>query len=137
MPSGTVARKVNVALSVGLSLTGIHAGAPCGSPGTNTPSSVGTQPSIEPSGSVMTGGVPSYDTVTVKVCPALSFGLGVTTSSWPSRVKSAGCLPTFNDVIFGPWKSRLNLSMSWVASAVMTVVAFMILVAGSYEKVTS
>src|SRR3954464_13423927 len=73
MPSGTVAWKVNVALSVGWSLDGSHAGAPCGSPGTNAPSSVGTQPSMESSGSVMTGGVPAYFTTTVKDVRSLSF----------------------------------------------------------------
>ena len=58
-PSGTVTLKSYVALSRGLSLTGYQAGEPCGSPTTKAPSSVGTQPSIEPSGSVTTVGVPA------------------------------------------------------------------------------
>jgi hypothetical protein len=57
-PSGTVTRKWYVALSCGESLTGYHAGDPCGSPTTNAPSSVGTQPSGDPSGSMTTLGVP-------------------------------------------------------------------------------
>src|SRR6478736_6242627 len=58
-PAGTVMVKSNVALSRGLSFTGYHAGDPCGSPTTKAPSSVGTQPSIEKSGSVTTVGVPA------------------------------------------------------------------------------
>src|SRR5215210_8573379 len=58
-PSGTVTEKSNVALSLGVSLTGYHAGEPCGSPTTNAPSSVGTQPSIDSSGSLTTDGVPA------------------------------------------------------------------------------
>ena len=58
-PAGTVTRKRYVALSLGVSFTGYHAGEPCGSPTTNAPSSVGTQPSIAWSGSVTTDGVPA------------------------------------------------------------------------------
>ena len=58
-PAGTVTRKSNVALSRGLSLHGYQAGEPCGSLTTNAPSSVGTQPSIELSGSTTTDGVPA------------------------------------------------------------------------------
>src|SRR6266545_352083 len=58
-PSGTVTVKSKVALSRGLSLTGYQAGDPCGSPTTNAPSSVGTQPSIDWSGSVTTDGSPA------------------------------------------------------------------------------
>src|SRR5215204_7466568 len=57
-PAGTVTVKSKVALSLGLSLTGYQPGEPCGSPTTNAPSSVGTKPSIESSGSVMTCGTP-------------------------------------------------------------------------------
>src|SRR5215211_8730636 len=46
-PCGTVTEKSKVALSVGVPLTGYHAGEPCGSPTTKAPSSVGTQPSID------------------------------------------------------------------------------------------
>ena len=49
-PSGTVTANSYVALSRGLSLAGNHPGEPCGSSTTNAPSSVGTHPSIEPSG---------------------------------------------------------------------------------------
>src|SRR6476469_4083875 len=58
-PSGTEMLKSYVALSRGLSLHGHQAGASCGSLTTNAPSSVGIQPSIEPSGSVTTLGVPA------------------------------------------------------------------------------
>ncbi len=58
-PSGTATSKSKVALSRGLSLTGYQAGDPWGSPTTKAPSSVGTQPSIDPSGSVTTCGVPA------------------------------------------------------------------------------
>ena len=40
-------------------VAGYHAGEPCGSLTTKAPSSVGTQPSIDPSGSVTTAGVPA------------------------------------------------------------------------------
>src|SRR5215217_5674719 len=80
-PSGTVTEKSNVALSLGVSLTGYHAGEPCGSPTTNAPSSVGTQPSIDSSGSVTTDGVPAYSTVTVNDEPARIPAGGVTISS--------------------------------------------------------
>src|SRR6476469_258611 len=53
-PSGTVTAKSKVALSCGLSFTGYQPGEPCGSPTTKAPSSVGTQPTIDPSGSVTT-----------------------------------------------------------------------------------
>ena len=58
-PSGTVTRKSYVALSRGLSFTGYQPGDPCGSLTTNAPSSVGTQPSIDVSGSVTTFGTPA------------------------------------------------------------------------------
>ena len=57
-PAGTETLKSYVALSRGLSFTGYQPGEPCGSPTTNAPSSVGTQPSGEPSGSITTVGVP-------------------------------------------------------------------------------
>src|SRR6478735_7204010 len=57
-PSGTVTVKSKVALSCGLSFTGYQPGEPCGSP-TKAPSSVGTHPSIDPSGSVTTRGMPA------------------------------------------------------------------------------
>src|SRR5690349_18171508 len=58
-PSGTETLKSKVALSRGLSLAGYQPGEPWGSPTTNAPSSVGTQPSTDPSGSVTTAGVPA------------------------------------------------------------------------------
>src|SRR6266568_949568 len=51
-PAGTVTAKSKLALSRGLSFTGNQPGDPCGSPTTNAPSSVGTHPSIDWSGSV-------------------------------------------------------------------------------------
>ena len=59
MPSGTVMAMSKVALSRGLSLAGNQPGAPCGSPTTKAPSAVGTQPSIDSSGSVITSGTPA------------------------------------------------------------------------------
>ena len=58
-PVGTVTSKRNVALSAGVSLTGNQVGAPCGSLATKAPSGVAIQPSSEPSGSVVTCGVPA------------------------------------------------------------------------------
>ncbi len=58
VPCGTVIEISKVALSVGWSLHGNQVGEPCGSPTTNAPSLVRTQPSIEPSGSVIDRGVP-------------------------------------------------------------------------------
>src|SRR6185312_12771932 len=49
-PWGTLTLKSKLALSRGLSFAGYQAGEPCGSPTTNAPSSVGTQPSTELSG---------------------------------------------------------------------------------------
>src|SRR6478609_9683453 len=57
-PAGTVTEMSYVALSCGLSLQGNQPGDPCGSPTATAPSSVGTQPSIDWSGSVTTVGVP-------------------------------------------------------------------------------
>ena len=58
-PSGTVTAKSYVALSRGLSLTAYQPGEPCGSPTTKAPSLVGIQPSLDPSGSTTTLGVPA------------------------------------------------------------------------------
>src|SRR4051794_35008586 len=55
----TVTAKSYVALSPGLSFAGYQPGEPCGSPTTNAPSFVGTQPSIASSGSVITDGSPT------------------------------------------------------------------------------
>ena len=80
-PAGTVTENAYVALSRGLSLAGNQAREPCGSPTTNAPSSVGTHPSIEPSGSVTTGGTPVYPTSTTNVEPDGSPVAGVMISS--------------------------------------------------------
>src|SRR5690349_8416698 len=58
-PLGTVTLKSKVALSRGLSLAGYQPGEPWGSPTTNAPTSVGSQPATGPSGSVTTAGVPA------------------------------------------------------------------------------
>ena len=58
-PAGTVIAKSYVALSFSESLTGNQPGEPCGSPTTNAPSSVGTQPSIASSGSTTGSGTPA------------------------------------------------------------------------------
>src|SRR3954447_22058648 len=88
-PAGTAIAKSKVALSCGLSLQGNQPGEPCGSPTLTAPSSVGTQPSIDWSGSVTTVGVPRYPTITVKLRPASKPAAGVMISSWPSRVNVA------------------------------------------------
>jgi hypothetical protein len=78
-------------LSRGLSLTGNQPGDPCGSLTTKAPSSVGTKPSIDLSGSVIGLGVPEYPTSTVKASPASNGAAGVIRSSCTSRsTKSAG-----------------------------------------------
>jgi hypothetical protein len=59
MPSGTVISKSYVALSRGLSLDGYQPGEPCGSLTTNAPSSVGTHPSSDSSGSSTGSGFPA------------------------------------------------------------------------------
>src|SRR5262249_56436511 len=81
LPAGTLTVKSNVALSRGVSFTGYQPGEPCGSLTTKAPSSVGTQPSIDSSGSVIGSGWPEDFTLTLKRSPRLSFGLGVITSS--------------------------------------------------------
>src|SRR3954451_5792250 len=86
-PSGTVIVIVEVALSRGLSLAGNQPGEPWGSPTTNAPSSVGTQPSMDLSGSVITDGTPAYSTRTAIAPPARTGAAGVMISSCPSRVK--------------------------------------------------
>ncbi len=58
-PRGTVTLKSNVALSRGVSFTGYQPGEPCGSPTTNAPSAVGTQPSSASSGSTTIDGSPT------------------------------------------------------------------------------
>jgi hypothetical protein len=57
LPAGTVTAKSNVALSRGVSLTGNQPGEPCGSLTTMAPSSVGTQPSLESSGRIVSSWV--------------------------------------------------------------------------------
>jgi hypothetical protein len=123
-PAGTVTRNSNVALSRGLSLTGYQPGDPCGSFTTNAPSSVGTQPSMEVSGSVTTFGVPAYSTVTVKVFPCTRPEAGVTTSSCTfAAVEEAGTPLTSSRVIESCMrKSRSNCDRFSVARAVITAV---------------
>lgn len=57
-PSGTVTEMSYDALSDGWWLPGNHAMDPVGSPRASAPASVGSQPSSEPSGSVIVCGVP-------------------------------------------------------------------------------
>ena len=58
VPRGTVIEMSKLALSVGWSLLGNQVGEPCGSPTTKAPSLVRTQPSIDPSSSVISCGLP-------------------------------------------------------------------------------
>ena len=83
LPAGTVTAKSNVALSRGVSLTGNQPGEPCGSLTTIAPSSVGTQPSLESSGSTIASAVPAYSTPTTKEEPRRSPPRGWIVSSWP------------------------------------------------------
>src|SRR3954449_4972850 len=80
-PAGTLIRTVYVVLSFGVSLDGNQPGEPWGSPTTNAPSFVGTKPSMESSGSVITFGTPPYATVTRKGRPRRSGVAGVIFSS--------------------------------------------------------
>jgi hypothetical protein len=110
-------------LSCGESLTGYHAGEPCGSLTTNAPSSVGTQPSIELSGSVTTLGVPLWSIVTVKLRPERIPVDGVITSSCsPARAKVAAAPSTSSREIVKPRRSRSKRERFWVALASMTAV---------------
>ena len=90
-PAGTLIAKSYVALSRGLSLTGYQPGEPCGSLTTNAPSSVGIQPSIDLSGSLIGLGFPAYSTCTVNGVPwsRLVAGL-IATSCAPGRANWAG-----------------------------------------------
>ena len=95
-PAGTVIANSNVALSRGLSLTGYQPGEPCGSLTTKAPSSVGTQPSIDSSGSVIGSGLPAYFTRTVNREPRSSLVAGlILTSCTPGRAKWARLPLTF------------------------------------------
>ena len=90
-PAGTVIANSNVALSRGLSLTGYQPGEPCGSLTTKAPSSVGTQPSIDLSGSLIAFGLPAYSTSTVNGVPASRLVAGLIWTSWaPGRANWAG-----------------------------------------------
>src|SRR3954451_19156158 len=97
-----------VALSVGTLLVGNHVIAPTGSFTTKAPSLVGTQPSLEPSGSVYAAIVLAYVTVVVK---ALDAGMpcgGVTMSLPVSCLNAAGAPPTSTLEAGMLWRSRLN-----------------------------
>ena len=59
---------------VGVSLTGNQVGEPCGSLATNAPSSVGMNPSSEPSGSMTGLACPPYVTTTVNDAPLRNRG---------------------------------------------------------------
>jgi hypothetical protein len=114
-----VTLKRNVALSRGVSFTEYQAGDPCGSPTTNAPSSVGTQPSIESSGSVTTDP-----------------DLGVITSSCsPARVCDASRPLTSRLEIVKPRRSRLKRDKFCVAVAVITAVPVSWLPLGSQDSV--
>ncbi len=98
-PSGTVISKSYVALSCGLSLAGYQPGEPCGSLTTNAPSSVGTKPSLLPSGSMTGAGEPSYSTCTTKREPSRRPRCGVTVSSCPERLNAASRRSTVSSVM--------------------------------------
>src|SRR3954451_17729951 len=92
-PSGTVTRKVQVALSLGWSLSGIQVNVTLGSSPMNAPSGVCRKPYGDPNtiGEPTTvSGTPPYVTATLNVEFSWIRLWGVIWSSWPSRVKSAG-----------------------------------------------
>ena len=89
LPAGTLTAKSYVALSRGVSLTGNQPGAPWGSLTTNAPSSVGIQPSLDPSGSTISCGCPEYSTMTTNPLPRRSLDRGVMVSSWPDWLNEA------------------------------------------------
>ena len=91
-PSGTVTEMSKSALSFGLSLAGYQPGDPCGSLTTYAPSSVGTKPSIESSGSVIGTTTPEYSTTTENCVPSRGFSRGKTVSSWPECDHSAASI---------------------------------------------
>src|SRR5262245_36649428 len=130
-PAGTVTVKSYVALSRGLSLAGYHAGERCGSLTTNAPSSVGTQPSMDPSGTVSTDGTAPSPTTTVNAAPTGSPATGVITSSCPSREKVAGRPSTVSRSMSKPRRSRSKRDKFWVAVARIVAVPPSRRVAGS------
>jgi hypothetical protein len=137
MPAGTVTVKSKLALSRGLSLTGYQAGEPCGSPTTNAPSSVGTQPSIDWSGSVTICGCPAYATSMVKVEPLLTPCAGVMISSCPSRTNEARRPSTVTLGMSNPRRSKSKRERSCAACAVITATPSRRRVAGSYDSVSA
>src|ERR671915_527097 len=67
-----------LALSRGVSLTGYQPGDPTGSLTTKAPSSVGIQPSLVPSGSMISSGRPAW--------AAASAPAGARSLRWPGRI---------------------------------------------------
>ena len=137
-PSGTVTEMSKSALSFGLSLAGYQPGDPCGSLTTYAPSSVGTKPSIESSGSVIGTTTPEYSTTTENCVPSRGFSRGKTVSSWPECDHSAASIlkPCFVPVLMlvtvrKSRRSRLKLLRPCVASATIVAVPTSRSVAGS------
>ncbi|CAM5535323.1 hypothetical protein SFUMM280S_05749 [Streptomyces fumanus] len=95
---------------------------PVGSPSASAPSAVGSQPSSEPSGSVIVSGAPEYRTATRNAVPSASSSGGRTVSSCPARWKRAARPPTVTRVTVSPLRSRSNAERSWVARAVSVAV---------------
>lgn len=111
-----------VALSEGWLFPGNQAMDPVGSPSARAPSSVGSQPSAEPSGSVMVTGFPEYRTTVRNSEPFRSASAGRIVSSCPARSNVAFFPSTVTPATVRPLRSRLNALRSWVAFAVMSAV---------------
>src|SRR5215469_15204735 len=80
LPALTVSEKVYVGLAAGKSLSGIQSSVATGSVVRKLPSGARNQPSVVPSPSLCTPGLPVYLTVTVNTEPSLIGRDGVMTS---------------------------------------------------------
>ena len=108
LPSGTVTRNVQVALSLGWSDSGIQVDWALGSEPTNAPSSVCRKPYGEPNtigDPTIVCGTPPYSMRTSNVDRSCSRFCGVIWSSCPSRVKAALLSLTQTPVTSSCWRS--------------------------------
>ncbi len=120
VPSGTVTRNVNVALSVGWSLEGNHEFEAAGSATTNVPRGVVSHPNPKATWLSNTGsGVPEYSTATTNVSPPAMGDEGATTRSRSVLEKEAATPSTATESTSSSEKSRLNVASPSVAVAVM------------------
>lgn len=113
---------VYVALSDGWWLPGNQVIEPAGSPTATAPSPVRSQPSCEPSASVIDSGTPAYLTVVRNSAPSRISSRGRSVSSFPARLTAAGSPSTVAPATVRPARSRLKALRSWVARAVISAV---------------